>query len=107
MTFRIPQTPSTSQTKTHATSGSLSQANVFVSMPANRSSLASKKGVDAKVNVEEKPPGLPSCSGSYLSDSVGSHLLAVLNLQSGGLNSNCCENEWLLDSPVIKSRFQG
>ena len=75
ITFRIPQIPSTLQIKTHLISGSLLEANVFVSIPSNPSSLISKIGVDAKVNIEENIAGLPSYTGSYLSDSVGSQFL--------------------------------
>ena len=58
--------------------------------------------MDAKVNIEEKIAGLPSYTGSFLSDSVGSYSLAVLSLQNGGLNGNYYENEWLLDSSVME-----
>ena len=52
--------------------------------------------------VSEKVAGLPSYTGMYVPDEVGSYALAVRQLQRGGLHADYFDNQWLLDSPVIE-----
>ena len=46
--------------------------------------------------------GLPSYTGQYRAGSTGNYSLAVLHLESGGLNAKYYDNQWLMDDPVIE-----
>ena len=52
-------------------------------------------------NVEEKVAGLPSYTGSYTPEEVGTYALATRQLIKGGLHADYFDNEWLEGAPSI------
>ena len=83
-------------------SGTLDAVAVSTVVDANPQSLVSSTGAYPTVVVEEKVAGLPSYTARYRAEQVGEYSLAVLQLQSGGLNARYYDNQWLLEEPVVE-----
>ena len=102
VTFRLPHTPARLEIDGSGLSGTLEDASVSIVVNANPHSLVSSSGSEPKVVVEEKVAGLPSYTARYTADRVGAYSLAVVKLESGGLNARYHDNQWLLDEPVME-----
>ena len=83
-------------------SGTLDDATVTTVVEADPDSLVSLTGAHPTVVVEEKVAGLPSYTARYRAEQVGEYSLAVLQLESGGLNARYYDNQWLLEEPVVE-----
>jgi len=58
-------------------------------------------GSNPRIVTEERLSGLPSYTGSYIPNKVGSYALAVRKLTVGGIHGDYFDNQWLQGSPVI------
>ena len=101
VTFRAPQKPALLKIDTTLLSGTLDEASVSINVDSKSPSLLANSGSPPIINVEELVPGLPSYTGQYKADSAGNYTLAVMQLESGGLNAKYYDNQWLLDEPSI------
>jgi hypothetical protein len=104
VTFRssIPAPPHKLQIADNGLSGTLHAATVATVVEANPHSLVSSSGARPTVIVEEKVAGLPSYTARYRAEQVGEYSLAVIQLQSGGLNARYYDNQWLLEEPAME-----
>ena len=101
VTFRTPQEPALLKLNTASLSGTLDEASVSIAVDSKSPSLLANSGSPPMVIVEESVPGLPSYTGQYKAQSAGDYTLAVMQLESGGLNAKYYDNQWLLDEPSI------
>ena len=101
VTFRTPQKPALLKVDTDLLSGTLDEASVSIVVDSKSPSLLANWGSPPMVVVEESVPGLPSYTGQYKAQSAGDYTLAVMQLESGGLNARYYDNQWLLDEPSI------
>lgn len=102
ITFRVPEEPVLLKIDSSELTGSLRNANVHVVVAALSPSMISDLGPHPKLQVDEKVPGLPSYTGTYVATQVGSYALAVMKLQSGGLSAWYYDNVWFLENPSIE-----
>jgi hypothetical protein len=103
VTFRDPVEPAELVINATFVTGTISNAtSVRTTVPAVPISLRSLSGSAPVIQVQEKIAGLPSYTGRYLSSSSGSYLLAVLQLQCGGLQGYYYDNIWLQDQVVLQ-----
>jgi hypothetical protein len=101
VTFRTPQKPALLRIDTASLSGTLEEATVSTIVGSKSPSMLVKSGSPPMILVEETVPGLPSYTGQYTAQSAGNYTLAVMQLESGGLNARYYDNQWLLDEPAI------
>jgi len=99
VTFRSNTGSLNPLTYTSSLTGSNAAITVTKTVSGDAASLT---GSTPLVIVEEKVAGLPSYSAAYSVESVGDYSLAVVQLQSGGLDAKYYDNQWLLDTPVIE-----
>ena len=101
VTFRTPQKPALLKIDAASLSGTLDEAAVVIIVDSKSPSLLANSGSPPMVIVEETVPGLPGYTGQYTAQSAGNYTLAVMQLESGGLNARYYDNQWLLDEPAI------
>eukprot|EP00970_Alexandrium_tamarense_P002964 scaffold427_cov103-Alexandrium_tamarense.AAC.19 len=102
ITFRSPSKPALLQVDSSSISGTLDDVNVDVVVDSKSPSLRAKFGSAPRIVIEEKVPGRPSYTGQYFANDVGTYALAVMQLESGGLNAKYYDNQWLLDDPIVE-----
>ncbi len=102
VTFRVPHEPVVLGIDGSRITGSVDSISVFVEKDAQSPSLLAKVGSSPTIIVEEKVPGLPSYTGQYRALTAGDYSLAVLQLESGGLNAQYFDNQWFMEEPVIQ-----
>ena len=103
VTFRCPVDPAELKINATLLSGSVfNTTTVRISVSPIPTSLLSISGLAPTIRVKEKVAGLPSYTGRYFSSTSGTYLLAILQLQRGGLQANYYDNMWLKDEVVLK-----
>lgn len=102
VTFRVPREPVLLGIDSSRVTGSIGYASVSVEKNSQSSSLVAKVGSSPTIIVEEKVPGFPSYTGQYRAAAAGNYSLAVLQLESGGLNAQYFDNQWFMEEPVIE-----
>ena len=102
VTFRSPYNPASLKIDSANISGSLESATVSVHVDSKHPSLLVKSGSDPLIAVEERVAGRPSYTGQYIANTAGTYTLAVMQLESGGLNANYYDNQWLLDEVAVE-----
>ena len=102
VTFRVPHEPLLLGIDSSRITGSVDSVSVTVEKDAQSPSLLAKVGSYPSIIVEEKVPGLPSFTGQYRASIAGNYSLAVLQLESGGLNAQYFDNQWFMEEPVIE-----
>eukprot|EP00804_Cyclotella_cryptica_P021433 CCRYP_005783-RA/>CCRYP_005783-RA protein AED:0.00 eAED:0.00 QI:831/1/1/1/1/1/3/2372/6166 len=102
VTFRSPTNPAQLAIESTQISGTLENAAVAVLVASKNPSLTAKSGSAPLIVIEEKIAGRPSYTGRYFAKKSGSYTLAVMQLESGGLNARYYDNQWLLEEPVIE-----
>ena len=102
VTFRSPSNPALLEIDSTNVSGSLESAIVSVQIGSKHPSILVNSGSDPLITVEEKVAGRPSYTGQYIANTAGTYTLAVMQLESGGLNAKYYDNQWLLDEAVVE-----
>jgi len=102
VTFRVPVLPALVSVNSSNMSGTLDDFTTSVAIPGVSPSLTASSGSSPMIVVEEKVPGRPSYTGKYQAEAAGEYSLAVLQLESGGLNALYYDNQWLLEDPVVE-----
>ena len=102
VTFRVPVLPALLSVNSSNMSGTLDDFTTSVAIPGVSPSLTASSGSSPMIVVEEKVSGRPSYTGKYQAEAAGEYSLAVLQLESGGLNALYYDNQWLLEDPVVE-----
>ena len=64
--------------------------------------MKSSSGSAPLLIIDEKVAGLPSYTGRYFAKDTKHFCVAVMHIQSGGLDASYFDNQWLMDEPVIE-----
>jgi len=102
ITFRVPEEPILLKIDSSDLTGSIDRADTNVTVASLCPSMVSIEGLPPLLKVDEKVPGLPSYTGTYVATQAGSYALAVMKLQSGGLSSWYYDNVWFLENPSVE-----
>ena len=68
---------------------------VVLEVADQQGDAAAQTGDNPVLYVEEENAGLPSYTGSFTPQVVGSYSLAVRQLETGGLSADYFDNQWL------------
>lgn len=102
VTFRVPVAPALLLIDYSKLTGTIDIATIEIVVPALQPSLLTLSGSFPEIGVLEKVPGLPSYTGSYVTSTVGSYALSVMQLHKGGLSAWYYDNVWFLDEPSVE-----